>query len=183
MFNKHLADDTSMTRNLVVYYSRKGENYFGGSIRSVPKGNTEYVAEYIAKAVGADVFEIDTVEAYPKDYMKCTEVAKAEKNKGARPELKRNLDSIDGYDNVFVCGPCWWGTFPMAVFSFIDSFDWTGKRVFAVMTHEGSGLGTSVRDLKGACKGAEIAGSIAVSGSLAQSSESRVADWARGCAE
>ncbi len=172
-----------MTRNLVVYYSRKGENYFGGSIRSVPKGNTEYVAEYIAEAVGADLFEIETVKGYPADYMKCTEVAKSELNQGARPELKRYIDSLDGYDNVFVCGPCWWGTYPMAVFSLIDRLDWNGKRVFAVMTHEGSGLGSSERDLKNACKGAQLAGSLSVGGSQAQSSKKKVSDWAAGCLE
>ncbi len=173
----------TMTKNLVVYYSRKGENYFGGSIRSIEKGNSEYVAEYIAEATGADLFEIETVKGYPEDYMKCTEVAKAEQKEGARPELRSKPESIDGYDNVFVCGPCWWGTYPMAVFTFIDSFDWNGKRVFAVMTHEGSGLGSSERDLKNACRGAVLAGSIAISGSQAQSSKKRVSDWAKGCVE
>ena len=172
-----------MSKNLVVYYSRKGENYFGGSIRSVSKGNTEYVAEYIAEAVGADIFEIETVSEYPEDYMRCTEVAKAELRDGARPELKRTLDSIDGYDNVFVCGPCWWGTYPMAVFTFAEGLDWSGKKVFAVMTHEGSGMGSSERDLRKACKGAEIAGSMAISGSQAQSSRKKASDWAKGCLE
>ena len=49
--------------------------------------------------------------------MKCIEEAKAELRAKARPELKKYLDSIDGYDNIFVCGPCWWGTFPMGVFT------------------------------------------------------------------
>ncbi len=170
-----------MTGNLIVYYSRKGENYFGGSIRDIPKGNTEYIAEYIASAVGGDLFEVDTAESYPSDYMECTEVAKRELRQGARPELKRYLDSIDGYDNVFVCGPCWWGTYPMAVFTLLERLDWRGKRVFAVMTHEGSGMGSSERDLKNACKGAVLAGSLAISGSQAQSSEKKAADWARSC--
>ena len=89
-----------MAKNLVVYYSRKGENYFGGSIRSVAKGNTAYVAEYIAEAVGADVFEIETASEYPEDYMECTEVARAELRKGARPELKRTIDSISGMRSI-----------------------------------------------------------------------------------
>ena len=172
-----------MAKNLVVYYSRKGENYFGGSIRSVPKGNTEYIAEYIAEAVGADLFEIDTVESYPKDYMACTEAAKAELKQRARPELKRYLDSIKDYDNIFVCGPCWWGTYPMPVFSFTDRLDWNGKRIFAVMTHEGSGLGSSERDLKKACHGAMLVASLAISGSQAQNSQKKVSDWAIRCLE
>ncbi len=170
-----------MSKNLVAYYSRKGENYFGGSIRSVAKGNTEYVAEYIAEAVGADIFEIETAEKYPDDYMRCTEVAKSELKNKARPGLKRELGSIAGYDNIFVCGPCWWGTYPMAVFTFAERFDWSGKKIFAVMTHEGSGMGSSERDLRDSCRGAEMADSIAISGSQAQSSEKTVSDWAKKC--
>lgn len=170
-----------MTKNLIVYYSRKGENYFGGSIRSIPKGNTEYVAEYIAEAVGGDLFEIDTVEAYPVDYTACTEVAKIELREKTRPKLKRYLDSVEDYDNIFICGPCWWGTYPMAVFSFTDRLDWNGKRIIAVMTHEGSGMGSSERDIEKACKGAELVDSLAVSGSQAQSSKKKVSDWAKKC--
>ena len=172
-----------MSKNLIIYYSRKGQNYFGGSIRSIPKGNTEYVAEFIASAVGGDLFEVETVKDYPVDYTECTDVAKKELGQKARPELKRYLDSIDGYDNIFVCGPCWWGTYPMAVFSQLERLDWNGKRVFAVMTHEGSGMGSSERDLKNMCKGAVFGGSLAVGGGQAQSSEKRVSDWARSCLE
>ncbi len=167
-----------MTKNLVIYYSRKGENYFSGSTRSVEKGNTEYVAEFIAEAIGADLFEIETAEEYPQDYTKCTDQAKKELTKNARPKLKKKLDSVSGYDNVFICGPCWWGTYPMAVFSLIEGLDWNGKNVFAVMTHEGSGLGSAVRDLTNACFGAKIAGSIAIRGGEAMVSKKTVSDWA-----
>ncbi|MBR4203531.1 MAG: NAD(P)H-dependent oxidoreductase [Candidatus Methanomethylophilaceae archaeon] len=172
-----------MSKNLIIYYSRKGENYFGGDIRSVPKGNTEYVAEYISEAVGGDLFEIETVREYSKDYMECTREAKDELSNKARPELKRYLDSIGGYDNVFICGPCWWGTYPMAVFSQIEKLDWTGKKVFPVMTHEGSGLGSSVRDLRNACKGASVDSGLAIEGSSAAGSSAKVSKWAKGCVE
>ncbi len=172
-----------MPKSLIIYYSRKGQNYFSGSIRSIPKGNTEYVAEYIASAVGGDLFEVATVKEYPSDYTECTDVAKKELGLKARPELKRYLDSLDGYDTVFVCGPCWWGTYPMAVFSQLERLDWNGKRVFAVMTHEGSGMGSSERDLKDVCKGAVLGGSLAISGGQAQSSKERVAGWARSSLE
>lgn len=172
-----------MADNLIIYFSRKGQNYFGGRIRSVPKGNTAYVAEYIQKAVGGDLFEIETVETYPEDYMECTEVAKREKNADARPELKRYLESAEGYDNVFVCGPCWWGTYPMAVFSQLDRLDLSGKRVFPVMTHEGSGLGSSESDLRRHCRGARVEAGLAVPGSSAEGSERRVSDWARKAVE
>ena len=117
-----------MSKNLIIYYSRTGENYWNGSIKNISKGNTEIVAEFIQKAVGGDLFQVETVKTYAADYYKCIDEAKQELHDHARPELKKYLDSIDGYDNVFVCGPCWWGTFPMAVFTQLRSWIGPGKR-------------------------------------------------------
>ena len=171
-----------MAKNLIIYYSRKGENYVNGGIKNLDKGNTEVVAEFIQKAVGGDLFEIETVKEYAADYYACTDEAKEELREQARPELKKYLDSIDGYDNIFVCGPCWWGTFPMAVFTQLERLDFTGKRVMAVMTHEGSGLGSCERDLKKICAGASFGKGLAVHGADAARSESTVAAWAKKAA-
>ena len=168
-----------MAKNLIIYYSRKGQNYVNGAIKELEKGNTEIVAEYIQKAVGGDLFEIETVKDYPVDYTQTTEVAQDELRAKARPELKAYLDDISAYDNVFVCGPCWWGTFPMAVVSQLERLDFTGKTVFAVMTHEGSGLGGSERTLRQSCKGAEVGKGLAVHGAEAPRSEATVAAWAK----
>ena len=168
-----------MAKNLIIYYSRKGENYLNGSIKNIAKGNTEIVAEFIRKAVGGDLFEVDTVKPYSADYTTCTREAQQELRTGARPELKKYLDSIDEYDNIFVCGPCWWGTFPMAVFTQLERLNFTGKKVMAVMTHEGSGLGSCERDLKKICKGASFGKGLAVHGADAARSESTVAAWAK----
>ena len=172
-----------MAKNLIIYYSRKGENYVNGSIKKLSKGNTEIVAEFIQKAVGGDLFEVDTVKPYSEDYTACTEEAKRELNSNARPELKKYLDGIDGYDNIFVCGPCWWGTFPCAIFTQLELLDFTGKKVMAVMTHEGSGLGFCERDLKNICKGAAFGKGIAVHGADAAKSESSVSKWAKQVTE
>ena len=168
-----------MAKNLIIYYSRTGENYWNGSIKSISKGNTEIVAEFIQKAVGGDLFQVETVKTYAADYYKCIDEAKQELHANARPELKKYLNSIAGYDNVFVCGPCWWGTFPMAVFTQLEKLDWTGKKVMAVMTHEGSGLGSCERDLKRVCSGATFGRGLAVHGADASKSENTVADWAK----
>jgi flavodoxin len=168
-----------MSKNLIIYYSRKGQNYVNGSIVDLKKGNTELAAEFIQKAVGGDLFEVETVRPYSGDYTACTEEAKAELRAQARTELKKYLDSLDGYENIFVCGPCWWGTFPMAVLTQLEKLDYTGKKVFAVMTHEGSGLGGSERTLKQSCKGATIGRGLAVHGADAAKSEATVAAWAR----
>ena len=168
-----------MAKNLIIYYSRKGQNYVNGSIKDLRKGNTEIVAEYIQKAVGGDMFEVETVRDYSADYMTCTEEAQEELRTKARPELKRYLDDISEYDNVFVCGPCWWGTFPMAILTQLEKLDFTGKKVFPLMTHEGSGLGGSERTLKQSCKGAVVGKGLAVHGADAAKSEATVTSWAK----
>ena len=168
-----------MAKNIIIYYSRKGENYWNGSVKNIAKGNTEIVAEFIQKAVGGDLFEIETVKTYAADYYTCIEEAQQELRAQARPELKQYLDSIAEYDNVFVCGPCWWGTYPMAMFTQLEKLDWTGKKVLAVMTHEGSGLGSCERDLKKICAGAAFGKGLAVHGADAARSEGTVASWAK----
>ena len=167
-----------MAKNLILYYSRKGENYVNGSVRSLSKGNTERVAEFIQKAVGGDLFQLETVHTYADDYYKCIDEAKAELQAKARPALKNELSSLDGYDNVFVCGPNWWGTYPMAIFTQIEKLDWTGKKVMAVVTHEGSRLGRAENDLKAACAGASFGRGLAIHGAEAADSEKEVAAWA-----
>ena len=168
-----------MAKNLIIYYSRKGQNYWNGSIKNIAKGNTEIVAEFIQNSVGGDLFEIETVKEYDADYYKCIDEAKDELHAKERPELKKYLDSIDEYDNVFVCGPCWWGTFPMAMFTQLERLNFAGKKVMALMTHEGSGLASCERDLKKICNSASFGSGLAVHGAEAANSENKVASWAK----
>ena len=164
---------------LVAYYSRIGENYWAGSIRNIMKGNTERVAEFIAQAVGADLFQIDTVEPYSPDYMTCIDEAKREKNSKARPAIKAYVDDMDAYDTIFVGYPNWWGTAPMCVFTFLEHYDLSGKRVIPFCTSEGSGLGGSVRDVKRACKGAKVEQGLAIIGNQAAGSKAEAQAFAR----
>ena len=75
-----------MSKNLIIYYSRKGQNYVNGRIESLTKGNTEICAEFIQKAVGGDLFEVETVNGYSSDYHACTAEAKTEYENNTRPE-------------------------------------------------------------------------------------------------
>lgn len=168
-----------MSKNLIIYYSRKGENYFSGEIKSIAKGNTERAAEFIAQAVGGDLFEIETVIPYAQDYKSCIERAKHEMCENARPELKKYLTDISQYNTIFVCGPCWWGTYPMAVFSQLERLNWQNKKVMALMTHEGSGLANSERDLKKYCPGATVGKGLAIVGSQVQAQETQIKEWAK----
>lgn len=166
-----------MSKNLVVYYSRKGENYFPEGVKSIEKGNTERVAEFIAKAVGRDLFEIETVKPYSRNYTACTEEAKKEKEAGARPRIKNTAD-VTGYENIFVGYPNWWGTCPMCVFTFLDTCDLKGKKILPFCTSEGSGLGNSTMDLKRLYPEAEVTRGFAVPGHLSRQCEKEASRWA-----
>ena len=115
-----------MANVLVVYYSRKGENYMPGGISVLEKGHTAYAAEYIRDALGADLFEIDTVTPYAENYRECCMQAAQETKANARPEIQGFVADVSGYDTIFVCFPCWCGTAPMCVFTFLERYDWTG---------------------------------------------------------
>lgn len=168
-----------MAKILIAYYSRKGENYVNGSIKNLAKGNTEIVAEFIQKAVGGDLFEIDTVKNYPVNYTECTNVAKIEIQQKARPELKKYLPSVEDYDKIFLGYPIWWSVPPMAVSTFLEHYNFSGKKIIPFATHEGSGLGGSISYLKKICPNAEILNGVAIHGANAKNSETEVSNWAK----
>lgn len=166
-------------KNLVIYYSRSGENYVNGAVTNISKGNTEYVAEFIRDHFDADLFKVETVKEYAKSYMDCIREAQKELDHYERPKLKKYLDDISEYDNVFIAGPCWWGTYPMAVFSAIEGLDFANKKIFPIMTHEGSGMGHSESDLKKLISGADFVRGLAIHGADAQNSEQTVVNWVK----
>jgi flavodoxin len=167
----------SETRKLVAYFSRAGQNYVGGSIVDLPVGNSRVAAEAIAEKVGADLFEIETVDAYPADYTECTEVAAAEKRAGVRPELAADVDT-DPYDVIYLCYPNWWGTCPMAVLALLEGHDLSGKIVRPLCTNEGSGMGSSERDIRAAAPGATVGEGLAVAGGAVVRSRDVIQRWA-----
>lgn len=166
-----------MSKILIAYYSRKGQNYVSGAIKNLAKGNTEIIAEFIQKKIGGELFEIDTVKDYPVDYTECTEVAKVEIQQKSRPELKNYLDDVSSYDTIFLGYPCWWSIPPMAVATFLEHYDFSGKKIIAFTTHEGSGFGGSISYLKKICPSAEIVKGIAIHGADAKNSEVEVKRW------
>lgn len=168
-----------MSHTLVIYYSRAGENYFPDGIRSIEKGNTAYAAEYIAEAVGADLFEIDTVKPYAANYRECCMEAVAEAKINARPEIRGYVEDISRYDTIFVCFPCWCGTAPMCVFTFLEHYDLSGKRIIPLCTNEGSGMANSEKDLAKFCPGAEVLPGLSVRGHQVQASGSAISEWAK----
>lgn len=165
--------------NLIVYFSRKGQNYWNGSIKYLKKGNTEIIAEFVQRAVGGDLFEVETVKEYSEDYDECIDETKKELNTNARPELKRYPENLESYDVIFVGYPSWWGTMPMAMFTLLEKYNLSGKKIIPFCTNEGSGMGSSELDLKTICKGAEVKAGLSIHGAEAAMSERKVAQWAK----
>lgn len=168
-----------MGKILTVYYSRRGENYSNGSTTVLEKGNTELAAEYVHDAVGGDVFRVDTLLPYPEGYRDCCNQAVAEWKSGARPEIREYVENMDQYDTVFLGYPIWCGTMPMCLYTFLEHYDLTGKKLLPFCTHEGSGFGTSLKDLARVCPGAEIGLPFETRGSCTADSAEQIRSWAR----
>lgn len=162
---------------LIAYYSRKGENYWNGSIKNLVKGNTEIIAEMIQEITEGELFKIDTVKDYPENYYKCIDVAKEEMLANERPELTEVVDDINKYDVIFLGYPNWWGTMPMPVFTFLESYDMSGKIIVPFCTNEGSGMGSSEHDLKKICPTSEIKKGLPIHGAKAAKSQNLVKKW------
>ena len=166
-----------MARTLIAYFSRADENYFGGAMRYVKVGNTEIVCGLMKELIDADSFKIEMKEPYSPVYMTCIEEAKKDLRAKARPELVAMPESIDEYDTIILAYPNYWGTMPMAVFTFLEAFDFTGKTILPLCTNEGSGMGSSERDIKRVCPGAELKKGLSITGSQAANSRGAVQQW------
>jgi len=162
---------------LIAYYSRKGNNWFGNGIVDLKVGNTEVAATLIQELTKGDLFHIEAVHAYPLGYDECTEVAKTEFKTKARPVLTKTLTNFKDYDVIFLGYPNWWGTMPMPAFTFLDSYDFTGKIVLPFCTHEGSAMGNSERDIAKSLPTAKILKGLAIRGSSASSAKSALEKW------
>ena len=162
---------------LVAFYSRADENYFGGSMQYIKVGNTEKVAKMIAEITKADMFKIEQKIPYAADYNTCIAEAKKDLQAKARPELVNMIDSIDEYDEIYLGYPNYWGTMPMAVYTFLEAFDFSGKKIHPFCTHEGSGLSSTENDIKRTAKGAEVTKGLAINGSQVDGARSKVEGW------
>ena len=153
---------------LVAFYSRADENYFGGTYRYIEVGNTEKAAKMIAAATGAELFKIEQLQPYAADYNTCINQAKKDLQAKARPELARMLDSLDGYDEIYLGYPN---------YSFLEQFDWSGKTIYPFCTHEGSGLSGTERKIQQTCKGANVTRGLAIQGSSVDGAKAMIESW------
>ncbi len=159
-------------KSLIIYFSRADENY---SVGYIEKGNTEIVAEYIQELTNADMFKVEPLVPYAKDYATCIEEAK--ERIGNAP-IKEHLTDISPYEVIYIMSPIYWGTYAPEVETAIKDLDFSGKTIRVVTTHEGSGLGNVVSDVKRICNGANVLDdAIAIRGSSVEGSKSRIEEW------
>ena len=163
-------------KTLIVFFSHAGENY---SVGNIEVGNTKIVADYISEITGADQFEIIAEKNYDMPYMDLIKVAQNEAKAGELPAYKGDVD-VAPYDVIFIGGPIWWDTYPQVMFTFFKDHDLSGKTVIPFTTHEGSGLASTVRDVKNAWPKATVKNGFAIYGHEVRSGRAKVEEWLKG---
>ena len=143
-------------------------------------GNTRALAGQLQKTVGGDVFEIVTAEPYPDEYRPTTVQARRELDENRRPALTSKVEDMAAYDVIFLGYPNWWGTMPMAVFSFVEQYDLSGKTIVPFCTHEGSRLGRSVSDLTRLAPGSTLLSGFEIKGSQVERGGDGLRAWLLG---
>ena len=160
-------------RSLIIYFSRADENY---SVGFIEKGNTEIVAEYIADLVSGDMFKVEPLVPYAKDYKTCIEEAKVRTREHNAP-IKENVPDISSYDVIYVGSPIYWGVMPEELFTALKPLNFQGKVIRPFVTHEGSFLSSVPNQLKELCQGAKVLDGLAIVGSKVKDAKDEVAAW------
>ncbi len=160
---------------LVVFFSHAGDNYAVGNIKV---GNTKIVADYISAYTGADQFEIKTTKYDGMAYKPLCDLAKKEQENGELPPFEGSVD-VTKYSTIFIGGPVWWGTYPQVMFTFFKKYNLNGKTIIPFTTHEGSGLGRCVKDVKKAYPKATVLQGFSIYGHDVRTGKERVEKWLR----
>lgn len=166
-----------MSKKLIAFYSRADDNYVNGLIKTLEVGNTEVAAGIIKELTGADLFKLEQLKPYARDYNECIAQAQADQRQNARPDLKSFPEMLDEYDVIYLGYPNYWSTMPMAVFTFLEHFDFSGKIIKPFCTHEGSGLGGSINDIRKLCPEAKVETGLAIRGGSVKMSKAEIEKW------
>ena len=143
-------------------------------------GNTEQMAQMIAEETGADLFEIAPAAPFTDDYVELLDIAQQEQAEDARPELAAQVENWDSYDRVFVGYPNWWSDAPMTVYTFLESYDWTGKTLIPFNTSASGGFGRSLSRIEESAAGAEILEGLDLTESELPDAQNRITEWLTG---
>ena len=183
------GNDTEQSNNiLVAYFSRVGNTVWEDGVDAVTSaslnvvngefaGNSQLLAQMAQTVTGGDLFLIQTVDTYPSDYRETTDAAAVEQRNNARPALASHVGNMDQYDIIVLIYPNWWGTLPQALYTFLEEYDFSGKTILPLCTHEGSRMGSSERAIAGLCPDATLLDGLSVRGVSAASAQSDVETW------
>ena len=185
-----VAEETN-SNILVAYFSRVGNTEWDEGVDAITSsslnvadgeffGNAQLLAQMAQQATGGDLFLIQTVESYPSAYRDTTDAALVEQRNNTRPALASHVENMEAYDTIVLVYPNWWGTLPMPLFTFLEEYDFSGKTILPLCTHEGSRMGSSERDIAQLCPGAVLLDGLSVRGSSAASAQSDVEAWISG---
>lgn len=173
-----------------VYFSRVGNTEFPDDVDAISsatlnrkngelKGNAQLIAEWAADEAGCETFEIVTEESYPSDYDQTVDFAKEEQSQNKRPALKNALKDVENYSTVYLTFPNWWADMPMAVYSFFDAYDFSGKTINVFITHEGSGFSRTIDTIRELEPNAVVTEAVAVRGGNASNEENTIREWVK----
>ncbi len=177
---------SSESKNLVVYFSASNTKDVDAVTGATPVqgrvGTVEHIAEIIHNQVGGDIAKIVPSKDYSLDYNTCADEAKAETDSDARPQFEPLSVNIKDYDTIYVGYPMWWYTLPMVMYTFFDTYDFSGKTIIPFNTHAGSGDGGTYQTIKEFEPGATVKDGLAISGNSAfdSSTEETVKSWLAG---
>lgn len=161
--------------SIVIFYSRAGYNYVNGEIKDLKIGNTEIIAQKIAELTNSKTFKIEQVHPYSNDYSECIDEAKKDQRLDVRPELKEIPQNLKDYDIIYLGYPNYWGTMPMAMFTLLENVNLDNKIIKPFCSHEGSGFGRSIDDIKRLCPNSKIEKGIDIHGSIIV--EEKIKEW------
>lgn len=162
-------------KTLVAYFSHIGENLQDNEIVVLEKGNTEVVAEKIAELASGDLYKIEEEEPYPFKYDDCLRRSRREDENNEHPALKGGVRlNMDEYDTIYIGFPIWYRTYPRAIASFLDAYDFSGKTIRPFCTNDEGTFGISLLEMQGALKGANITDGLAIRGVKVYESDERI---------
>ena len=161
--NETLEQETSNNgKNLIAYFSLPettgtAEEDSTITINGQKLGNTQYVANLIQEQTKADVFRIEPVKQYnTSNHQELINDAQEEQRQNARPEIKEKINNFDDYDTIFIGYPIWWSDLPQILYTFLESYDFSGKNVYLFSTNGGSGLAGTVSTITSKLSSAKV---------------------------
>jgi len=162
----------------IIYFSRADGNWVDGGEKNLEVGNTEVIARTLSSLTGGELFKLEMLHPYSKDYIPCTEEAKRDQVEDLRPPLKTPLPSLEDGDIVYLGYPIYWDLMPMCVLTFLESYaPFPEVTIYPFVTHEGSGLGASMSMLKRKAAPALVTSPLPIPGSYAAKAEPLLKEW------